>query len=544
MSAAGTAGAAPAPNGAGMAQQAANLRATVELSAKLPRIDYELQRNTIAEAFNIRVTVLDDLVDEARKNASAKTGTNDNAAEIARLNKQFALVKVGKKVIVMLFNDDDGKKFDLNVIKPPFDLMDVKPFEVWMANQTVSIGGMKNPAADFWLTHPDRRQYQGIEFAPPGAVESEGYYNLWRGFAVTPKKGNWSLFRAHLLNNIAQGNEHICKWIIAWRAWIAQKPSVKSETAVAVVGIPGCGKTKVGEVFGSLFGTGRHHLLVKSPRLVTGNFNSHMAHLLVLQCEEAFWAGNKEAEGAMKDLISGKTHMLEFKGVDPISIRNFLRVFATSNEDWVVPANFGERRWAVFKAGSAQANNREYFAAIDAEMNNGGREALLYHLLHEVDLSKDDPTIIPLTDALLHQKKEHMSPEEAWWFETLNEGWLPAGCKDGGVQIRGVCNKAYLYEGYLEHVKTTLGLARRKKTKDMLGKDLAKFGAKNYRPRDGEGKRTPYYEFPPLKECRETFATMLGQPIDWGSVDWQKEEWQHTPPYFPHYASQGASGRR
>ena len=69
--------------------------------------------------------------------------------------------------------------------------------------------------------------------------------------------------------------------------------------------------------------------------------------------------------------------MLEYKGVDPIAIKNFIRLFVTGNLDWMIPAGFKDRRWAVFDIGEAHMQDNAYFAAIDEEMNNGGREALL-----------------------------------------------------------------------------------------------------------------------------------------------------------------------
>ncbi len=72
-------------------------------------------------------------------------------------------------------------------------------------------------------------------------------------------------------------------------------------------------------MIGSLIGD--HYLLVASPRYITGQFNSHMASLLVLHADEAFWAGDKASVGTLKDLVSGDYHMLEYKGVDPIGSR-------------------------------------------------------------------------------------------------------------------------------------------------------------------------------------------------------------------------------
>ena len=41
-----------------------------------------------------------------------------------------------------------------------------------------------------------------------------------------------------------------------------------------------------------------------------------------------------------------------------------------------------DRRWAIFDIGEDHMQDHAYFAAIDKEMNNGGREALLHYLLN------------------------------------------------------------------------------------------------------------------------------------------------------------------
>ena len=80
-------------------------------------------------------------------------------------------------------------------------------------------------------------------------------------------------------------------WIVGWWAQIVQQLTVKMETALVMRGPRGVGKTKIGDVFGSLLVP--HYLKVANPRYITGNFNSHMASLLVLHADEAFWAGRQ-----------------------------------------------------------------------------------------------------------------------------------------------------------------------------------------------------------------------------------------------------------
>jgi hypothetical protein len=236
-------------------------------------------------------------------------------------------------------------------------------------------------------------------------------------------------------------------------------------TALCLRGKQGVGKTKVGEVVGSLFGT--HYELVSDPRYITGQFNSHMAELLLLHADEAFWAGDRRAEGKLKDLVTGLRHRLEFKGVDPISVRNLIRLFVTGNQDWLVPAGFGERRFAIFDVGEGKIKENAYFAAIDREMNNGGREALLHHLLR-FDLSQVNLRVIPNTEALLEQIIESATPEQAWWLDTLKRGQLPCGFPE-----QKTCPKRSLFLRYIQHAQQQ-GV-RRRAIETRIGMFLTKY---------------------------------------------------------------------
>ena len=429
-------------------------------------------------------------------------------AKIAEINAHHALVLSGNKASVMKFED---------VTK--FRLLQVGAFRQWYANQFITVGKKVTTVGDFWLSHPQRRSYEGIEFEPVRG--RPGYYNLWQGFAVEPKEGDCSKFLAHVRDNAARGDDATFLWIIGWFAQIVQQLTVKTETALVLRGPRGTGKTKVGQVTGSLFGD--HYLLVSNPRYITGQFNSHMASLLLLHADEAFWAGDKTSVGTLNDLVTGHEHMIEFKRIDPIRVKNFIRLFVCGNPTWLIPAGFKERRWAVFDMGEGRIQDHAYFAAIDHEMNNGGRAALLHYLL-KFDLSKVNLRVIPKTAALLDQQIESMSPEQAWWFDTLTKGLLPP--KVPGENATGACFKEALHNSYVRHAQQT-GVSRRSAEVKLgifltsqLGADLKtnRLSVGNSRPR--------YYQLPSLKDCRERFAQKLGQPVDWGA-DWEAEDWEN-----------------
>ena len=109
-----------------------------------------------------------------------------------------------------------------------------------------------------------------------------------------------------------------------------QRPRERIGVALVMRGLMGSGKTKIGEVMGSLFP--RHYFLVDDPRYVTGRFSAHMATCLLLQADEAVWAGDKAAEGRLKGLVTSTIQQIEAKGIDPIRLPNYVRLIMTSNE--------------------------------------------------------------------------------------------------------------------------------------------------------------------------------------------------------------------
>ena len=78
-----------------------------------------------------------------------------------------------------------------------------------------------------------------------------------------------------------------------------------------------------------------------------------------------------------------------------------------------MPSAFGKRRVAVLDIGEDRMKDIAYFAAIDAEMDSSGREALL-QFLESYDLGAVDLRAIPKTGALLDQKIASLPAERGW----------------------------------------------------------------------------------------------------------------------------------
>jgi hypothetical protein len=77
--------------------------------------------------------------------------------------------------------------------------------------------------------HTQRREYAGLVFAPGRDVP--GYFDLWRGYAVEPRRGDCSKFLAHLRDNVCRGDDALYGWVVGWFAQIVQQPDKKLGTA-------------------------------------------------------------------------------------------------------------------------------------------------------------------------------------------------------------------------------------------------------------------------------------------------------------------------
>jgi hypothetical protein len=257
---------------------------------------------------------------------------------IKSLNEQFALILMGSHAVIMRFARDAPIEDRVRIIS-------VEAFKVYHLNRGSVVSKRRRLEdgswstqkvylqwAPLWLANKNRRSYDGVEFYPdPANIQgTPRYFNTWRGLSCIPstlpaidRKLKYKTFYDHLLTNMCSGNEELFNWVFAWFAHMLQRPRERVGTAIVLRGKMGSGKTKIGEVIGSLFPS--HYFLVDDPRYLTGNFNAHMASCLLLQVDEGFWAGDKAAEGRLKGLITAPFQMIEAKGIDPIRLKNYVR---------------------------------------------------------------------------------------------------------------------------------------------------------------------------------------------------------------------------
>ena len=295
---------------------------------------------------------------------------------VEELNQTYAVVTMGGKIRILREHGNVVNEWEMH-----YDLLDKQAFIDLLSNEKIMSSGPKPkpvPVTTIWFAHEGRRTYsRGLALFPLERAP-QGFFNTWHGFSVEPIEGECSLFLDHLHQIVCGGNDKQYKWLITWLADLVQDPSNPKGCAVVMRGGEGCGKGTFANAIGKLFGPHHRHLIDDSH--LTSNFNSHLFDAITIFADEITWGGNKKTAGKLKGMVTEAYLIGERKGVDAIQYHNRGHLLVASNADWVIPAGRGSRRWFVLDVLGDRISNFAYFNEIDDELNNGGLEALLWHL--------------------------------------------------------------------------------------------------------------------------------------------------------------------
>ena len=208
------------------------------------------------------------------ENAKAeRTWTAEQKVEVIdRMNKEYAMATAGSGVVYVFFGRNAA---GVEVL----EFRSKNGLQQQFANVIID-GTIKNPvtAFDHWCANPARRTYPGgvvFKPAPYGQTPEvmPGQLNLWRGFAIEPKAGDWSLYCEHIRTVICGGNEAEFTWLMDWLAHRVQFPHQKPGSALVLRSEDkGTGKSTLKKCMAKIFG--RHAVSISNKEQVVGKFNS------------------------------------------------------------------------------------------------------------------------------------------------------------------------------------------------------------------------------------------------------------------------------
>lgn len=429
-----------------------------------------------------------------------------------RLNREYALVYVeGGHFIIYETVDEKGRVRRVFFSEATFKRR-FSPYSVTVGKRTMTY-------ADAWLEWKGRREYQGVCFAPERQARN-GYYNLWRGFTVQPlpyeqanerQRQGFDMWKEHIRENVCNGEASLYRWLIGYFAHMIQRPWERPLTTLVFRGTKGVGKNAPIDRVGYLL-SGEHYLVAHDGRYLTSNFNGHLDACLCLVLDEAFWSGDKAAEGKLKGLTTQPELLIERKGKEPYKVDNLVRLVVIGNEDWLVPATTDERRYAVFDVGDGRKQDRQFFYDMRIMLDEEGGAGVLLDYLKNFDLSDIDVNGAPNTGALLDQKLSSLEVLHQWWHDCLEQGHIIGSDFDDGWPTEMLCDR--LRDAYTNY-------ARKRNVRNRI-EDYRKFGKELKRcvsihpskKRNGE-KFVNIYKLPVLEEARSEWDKFIGHEQEW-----------------------------
>jgi Family of unknown function (DUF5906) len=523
----------------------------LDISAAVARLvpmdDFSYQQQLICEAaaLDVKAKVLDKAVRAERRASAQRECENCISAIVDRINDEgYEVVREGSRTVVY------HREWDPALARFGYQSIPFEDFRKMFLNKKVVVGVNEKgyvrtrTEADIWLEHEHRKEFiGGVIFDPSGQDVPPGVKNLWEGFAIQPRKGDWSLYQAHLLNNICGGIREHYEFVLKWMARMIQFPAERAYVAIVMRGDEGVGKGTVAKPLSIILG--RHGLAISNAHLLVGTFNWHLRDSIFLFADEAFFAGDKAHVGQLNALITEPIIVIEGKGKDAFPSPNRLHIMMASNEDWVIPASGDARRYFVLDVLNTVKGDKKYFAAIDQQMQSGGYEAML-HNLQSMDLTGFDYRTAPTTAALQTQRELSLKTGPAWWRDVLHRGFVwQSKC---GLQQEyfgtwtDFVSTELLYASYLRFAQDNRDHRPIPRTK--FGKLMEEFGATHGRPRDADGvvgeeiadmeidsgkstrkarlitkSRPRCYNVGTLSEARAAFSKAIKIPFDWGDDD-------------------------
>ena len=322
-----------------------------------------------------------------------------------------------------------------------------------------------------WENWDERRQYDGLDFHPYDERREYASWevlwdmwddwdtanenNRWRGQTVRrglnkflsmdtlnmltttrqfeESKEGCSLYLDHI-DQVICGNyqgrkrEALFNYLIFWMSkCITTHGKDRVKVAPVLQGRQGTGKGTMVSLFGEIFG--RHFLHIQNSSRLTDNFNIHMMDKLLVYVNEAVLGGNRSVMNMLKGLLTEDEIQLEAKYMNSFTGRNHLKFIYSSNEDWVVPVEWDDRRYLVLDISDRFSNNpdaRSYFTKLRKQWYEGDGKEHLYKFLtsdqiikqaNEIDYEYDRPKTTATVDQLLQT-----DPVISWMDQILLDG--------------------------------------------------------------------------------------------------------------------------
>jgi hypothetical protein len=303
-----------------------------------------------------------------------------------------------------------------------------------------------------------------------------------------------------------------------------QKPWQKPSFSLMILSEEeGTGKSMIIDAMLDIVGE-QYSWSVSNLKTVFGEFNEIMDKNILLSFEESDIRSNIRYTPQIRDLHTNPRALINKKRQSHLKQRNFTRMIFIGNAEILAYVSRTDRRHTVFRSSAEKMGNVKYFKELADLLANGGKEALMYYLLHK-DISEFNP-FEPMWTEELEEQKESSVDKSVYsvLLEWLEDGTLPYEEEKYGRYIVVQDKMHFCVNQMLKRDRSpelSMKSLGRKLRKIFPG--LTKSQNMKIIP-NGLTKQMYAWDFPDLKTCRELYARYMKIPNKrWEDPD--QKEW-------------------
>lgn len=368
-----------------------------------------------------------------------------------------------------------------------------------------------NRASRAWRISIYAHVYTEIVFT--NKVVQPNQYNLFRDFGITPRQGDCSLIKRHVLEVICNNDRKSYEALLNFLAWQLQHVGEPSRVALTVMTVrQQTGKgiffegvmLKIWGPAGANFG---------NAEALAGRFDAPFIGCGFALFDEVAFSGHQGIADKIKRLVTAKTMQIEAKYQNPRSYPMAVNVVMLSNHENAAHIEWGDARSWILTPSEDRRGDHAYFAPLAAQIEGGGPAAFLHELL-----ARDVSAFVPQRDCPMENEakrqmaalSERPGTIRAWLVGCVLRGSLGSpGATFGGEATTIVLHD--LYSAWYKEQRAP----RLADFVNVLGFKLSRYGFERAEPgrgrRDADGKQ----QYPPwLIPSRARLAELLGVELE------------------------------
>lgn len=271
----------------------------------------------------------------------------------------------------------------------------------------------------FWIKNyffNSINKFDNIVCSPADDQISERDFNTWSGFKAK-RLSKYDVSEIEfILNHIksvwANHDEAYFHYIKSWFHRIFTDPGNKSKVALVLRSEKqqiGKGIIISGFLAPLVFG---EHMAVADAGLdfLTGKFNHVLMNKVLVSADELSSLGDDGYHAVfdvMKSRITEDKIMIEIKGIDKFSVRDYMNFIMCTNNSYTLKIEKDDARYAVFDCSNEYAGNYSYFATLKSHFNARTADIFFSYISDMTDAV--DVRMIPETQLKIDMKLNSMT---------------------------------------------------------------------------------------------------------------------------------------